>query len=76
MSVVRSARNGFGPKILAILFRWQLAYPGQSVPVIGGCFGDLNAPGGLSFPSHHHRAAARARAHLGIVDEMYGRRTS
>ena len=22
---------------LAILFRWQLAYPGQPVPVIGGC---------------------------------------
>jgi hypothetical protein len=29
---------------LALLFRWQLAYPGQPVPVIGARFGELNAP--------------------------------
>jgi cytochrome c oxidase subunit 1 len=28
---------------LALIFRWQLAYPGRPVPVIGGWFGDLNA---------------------------------
>ena len=29
--------------LLAILFRWQVAYPGQPVPVIGNWFGPLNA---------------------------------
>jgi hypothetical protein len=33
---------GFG---LAIVFRWQLAYPGKAVPLVGSLFGELNAPG-------------------------------
>jgi cytochrome c oxidase subunit 1 len=40
---------------LAILFRWQLAYPGQPVPVIGGWFGDLNAPGGVMLPEFYNQ---------------------
>jgi heme/copper-type cytochrome/quinol oxidase subunit 1 len=43
---------------LALLFRWQLAYPGQPVPVVGGWFGDLNAPGGRMLPEFYNQLAA------------------
>jgi cytochrome c oxidase subunit 1 len=38
---------GFG---LAIVFRWQLSYPGKAVPLVGSLFRDLNAPGGVPLP--------------------------
>jgi cytochrome c oxidase subunit 1 len=43
---------------LAILFRWQLAYPGQPVPVIGTWFGPLNAPGGIILPEFYNQLVA------------------
>ncbi len=43
---------------LAILFRWQLAYPGQPVPVIGRWFGELNAPGGVMLPEFYNQLVA------------------
>src|SRR5689334_5290016 len=43
---------------LAILFRWQLAYPGQPVPVVGRWFGDLNAPGGVMLPEFYNQLVA------------------
>ena len=33
---------GFG---LMMLMRWQLAYPGKPIPLIGGLFSAANAPG-------------------------------
>ena len=38
---------GFG---LVMLMRWQLAYPGQSMPFIGKLFGENNMPGGVMLP--------------------------
>jgi len=46
---------GFG---LAIVFRWQLAYPGQAVPLIGSLFGELNAPGGVLLPEFYNQLVA------------------
>jgi cytochrome c oxidase subunit 1 len=43
---------------LAILFRWQLAYPGQPVPVLGRWFGELNAPGGVMLPEFYNQLVA------------------
>ena len=43
---------------LAILFRWQLAYPGQPVPVVGQWFGALNAPGGVMLPEFYNQLVA------------------
>jgi cytochrome c oxidase subunit 1 len=43
---------------LAILFRWQLAYPGQPVPVIGAWLGELNAPGGIILPEFYNQLVA------------------
>jgi len=43
---------------LAILFRWQLAYPGQPVPVVGEWFGALNAPGGVMLPEFYNQLVA------------------
>jgi cytochrome c oxidase subunit 1 len=44
--------------LLAILFRWQLAYPLQPVPVIGSWFGELNAPGGVILPEFYNQLVA------------------
>ena len=43
---------------LAILFRWQLAYPLQPVPVIGKWLGQLNAPGGIILPEFYNQLVA------------------
>ena len=43
---------------LAILFRWQLAYPGQPVPIVGRLFGELNAPGGVMLPEFYNQLVA------------------
>ena len=33
--------------MMMMIMRWQLAYPGQPVPFIGGLLGEDNAPGGI-----------------------------
>jgi cytochrome c oxidase subunit I len=43
---------------LAILFRWQLAYPGQPIPVVGRWFGNLNAPRGVMLPEFYNQLVA------------------
>lgn len=32
---------------LVPIIRWQLAYPGEPVPYVGGVFGEAAAPGGI-----------------------------
>ena len=36
---------------LMILMRWQLAFPGRPIPLIGPYLGQANAPGGIMLPS-------------------------
>jgi cytochrome c oxidase subunit 1 len=36
--------------LLAGLVRWQLGFPGQPIPVVGGLFSDTTAPGGIVLP--------------------------
>ncbi len=40
--------------LLAGLFRWQLGFPGQPIPVIGGMFSDTTAPGGVILPEFYN----------------------
>jgi cytochrome c oxidase subunit 1 len=46
---------GFG---LMLLMRWQLAYPGKPIPVIGGLLGEANAPGGIMLPEFYNQLGA------------------
>ena len=43
---------------VAIVFRWQLAYPGKAVPLVGSLFGELNAPGGVLLPEFYNQLVA------------------
>jgi len=46
---------GFG---LMLLMRWQLAFPGKPIPIIGGLFGDTFAPGGIMLPEFYNQLGA------------------
>ena len=46
---------GFG---LMMLMRWQLAYPGQPIPLVGGLLGDARAPGGIMLPEFYNQLGA------------------
>jgi len=46
---------GFG---LMMLMRWQLAYPGQPLPVIGQWLGESNMPGGIMVPEFYNSLGA------------------
>ncbi len=41
-----------------LMMRWQLAYPGQPVPIIGGLLGSANAPGGIMLPEFYNQLGA------------------
>ena len=41
-----------------LLMRWQLAYPGQPVPLIGGLLGENNAPQGRMLPEFYNQLGA------------------
>ncbi len=41
-----------------LIMRWQLAFPGQPIPVIGGLFGQDNAPGGIMLPEFYNQLGA------------------
>jgi len=43
-----------------LLMRWQLAYPGQPVPLLGGFFGDNDTrmPGGIMLPNFYNQLGA------------------
>ena len=40
--------------LLAALVRWQLGFPGQPVPLIGGLFSETTAPGGIILPEYYN----------------------
>jgi len=46
---------GFG---LMLLMRWQLAFPGRPIPIIGGLLGEANAPGGIMLPEFYNQLGA------------------
>ncbi len=43
---------------LMMTMRWQIAYPGQPIPFIGGWLGDANAPGGIMLPEFYNQLGA------------------
>ena len=43
---------------LVLLIRWQVAYPGQPVPLVGGLLGQANAPGGIILPEFYNQLGA------------------
>ncbi len=43
---------------MMMIMRWQLAYPGQPVPFIGGLLGEDNAPGGIILPEFYNQLGA------------------
>jgi cytochrome c oxidase subunit 1 len=44
--------------VFMMLMRWQLAYPGQSIPLVGGWLGETNAPGGVMLPEFYNQLGA------------------
>jgi len=55
---------------MIMLIRWQLAYPGTPIPVIGKFFGDNLAPGGIMLPEFYNQLGAMhgtIMVFLGIV---------
>jgi cytochrome c oxidase subunit 1 len=44
--------------ILVIIIRWQIAFPGEPVPHIGGLLGEANAPGGIVLPEFYNQLGA------------------
>ncbi len=46
---------GFG---LMMLMRWQLAYPGRALPILGGLFGDSRMPDGIMIPDFYNQLGA------------------
>ena len=60
---------------LMMIMRWQLAYPGQPIPVIGGLMGDANAPGGIMLPEFYNQLGAMhgtIMVFLGVVPLAVG----
>ncbi|HVS01783.1 MAG TPA: cbb3-type cytochrome c oxidase subunit I [Thermoanaerobaculia bacterium] len=43
---------------LMMLMRWQLAFPGRALPVIGKLFGESNMPGGIMLPEFYNQLGA------------------
>jgi cytochrome c oxidase subunit 1 len=44
--------------MLMMLMRWQLAYPGQPLPLIGTWFGEARMPGGVMTPDFYNELGA------------------
>ena len=60
---------------LMMLMRWQLAYPGQPLPAIGGLFGPANAPDGIVSPDFYLQLGAMhgtIMVFLGVVPLAVG----
>src|SRR5438552_1941038 len=47
----------FGFSLMALI-RWQLAFPGTPIPVIGGLLGAANAPNGILLPEFYNQLGA------------------
>ncbi|HXX62313.1 MAG TPA: cbb3-type cytochrome c oxidase subunit I [Bacteroidota bacterium] len=43
---------------LMMIMRWQLAYPGRPIPLIGGLLGEGNAPDGIMLPEFYNQLGA------------------
>jgi len=60
---------------LMMLMRWQLAYPGQPLPIIGGLFGESSMPGGIMLPEFYNSLGAMhgtIMVFLGVVPLAVG----
>ena len=60
---------------LMMMMRWQLAYPGQPIPFIGGLLGEANAPGGIMLPEFYNQLGAMhgtIMVFLGVVPLAVG----
>jgi cytochrome c oxidase subunit 1 len=60
---------------LVLLIRWQLAYPGEAVPFVGGLLGEANAPGGSLSPEFYNQLGAMhgtIMVFLGVVPLAFG----
>ncbi len=61
--------------ILMMLMRWQLAYPGEPIPLIGSLFGENRAPGGIMLPDFYNELGAMhgtIMVFLGVVPLAVG----
>jgi cytochrome c oxidase subunit 1 len=60
---------------LMMLMRWQLAFPGKAIPLIGGLFGEGRAPGGVMLPTFYNELGAMhgtIMVFLGVVPLAVG----
>ena len=64
----------FGFSLMAMM-RWQFAYPGQPIPLIGPYLGQANAPGGIMLPEFYNQLGAMhgtIMVFLGVVPLAVG----
>lgn len=60
---------------LVMMMRWQLAYPGQPIPLIGGLLSERMMPGGVMLPEFYNSLGAMhgtIMVFLGIVPLIVG----
>ena len=60
---------------LMMLMRWQIAYPGEPIPLIGQWLGDERAPGGIMLPEFYNQLGAMhgtIMVFLGVVPLAVG----
>lgn len=60
---------------LIMLMRWQLAFPGEALPVIGKLFGEARMPGGVMLPEFYNQLGAMhgtIMVFLGVVPLAVG----
>jgi cytochrome c oxidase subunit 1 len=63
-----------GFSLMAVM-RWQLAYPGHPIPLIGKWLGSANAPGGIMLPEFYNQLGAMhgtIMVFLGVVPVAVG----
>ncbi|MBL8013994.1 MAG: cbb3-type cytochrome c oxidase subunit I, partial [Candidatus Omnitrophica bacterium] len=60
---------------LMMLMRWQLAFPGEALPVLGKLFGEARMPGGVMLPEFYNQLGAMhgtIMVFLGVVPLAVG----
>ena len=60
---------------LMMMMRWQLAYPGEPMPIIGSFFGEGSMPGGIMLPEFYNSLGAMhgtIMIFLGVVPVVVG----
>jgi cytochrome c oxidase subunit I len=60
---------------LMMIMRWQMAYPGRPIPLIGNWFGPDKAPGGIMLPEFYNQLGAMhgtIMVFLGVVPLAVG----